>query len=300
MSIAMFLMQRVFRKAPLFLAMFCAVVSFQGLAEDRPTISFPADPPLSALLEKIPGTPVSVPWLAGTQVIRYDDTRLDMEKTMPLVRDSYEQWCKAQSGKIVQPRNNNCALLRKGLGCAVGELQQPGLGTDFERGLKSAAIGSGDKVEVAWPKASWVISNNALFNIFLNQGANQISFVGGLQRCVGDRGALIGAMAFVSINDHNDLLFLEPGEYDTLARRGAELNKALVERQQDEARQRKAQETAKIASLTPGSYVIHAKTGWRGMVIEMKPPLAQIQWDKFGDKALEWNRLEDLRPGVHR
>lgn len=300
MLTAMFPTQRLFRKTSLFLAIFCAVVSSKGLAEEQPAISFPANPLLSALLEKIPGTPVSVPWLAGTQVIRYDDTRLDMEKTMPSIRDSYEQWCKAKAGKIVQPRNNNCAMLRKGLGCAVGELQQSGLGTDFERGLKNAAIGSGDKVEVAWPKASWVISNNALFNIFLNQGANQISIVGGLQRCVRDRDALIGAMAFVSINDNNDLLFLLPGDYDALAGRGKELNKALAEKQQDEARQKKAQETAKIASLTPGSYVIHAKTGWRGMVIEMKPPLAQIQWDKFGDKTLEWNRLEDLRPGVPR
>ena len=296
----MFPIQRIFRNALLFITMLCAMVSFKVLAEERSAPSFLADPPLSALLEKIPGAPVSVPWLPGAQVIRYDESQLDIEKSMPSTRDAYEQWCKAKAGKIVQPRNNNCALLRKGLGCAVGELQQPGLGTDFERGVKSAATGSGDKVDVAWPKASWVISNNALFNIFLNQGANQISIVGGLQRCVGDRGALIGAMAFVSINGNNDLLFLEAADYDTLVRRGAELNKALAEKQQDEARQKKAQETAKIATLTSGSYVIHSKSGWRGMVIEMKPPLAQIQWDKFGEKTLEWNRLEDLRQDVSR
>jgi len=130
----------------------------------------------------------------------------------------------------------------------------------------------------------------------LNQGANQISIVGGLQRCVGGQGALLGAMAFVSINDNNDLLFLEPADYDMLARRGAELNKALAEKQQDEVRQKKAQETARIAALSPGNFVVHATAGWRGMIIEMKPPLAQIQWDKFGNKTLEWNRLEELRP----
>lgn len=160
----------LFRRSSLILSIAIFSGSCAVSAEDLSTVVFQADAPLSALLEKIPAEPVSVSWLpSGSQLVRYDEARLDLEKSVPLIRDAYEQWCKARSGRrILQPREHNCAMLRRGLGCAVGELQQPGLGTDFERGLKSAAAGSGDKVEVTWSKASWVISKNTLLNIFVN------------------------------------------------------------------------------------------------------------------------------------
>ena len=258
---------------------------------------FSADSTLASLLEKIPSSPVVASWLPQATVVRYDDDRFDKEKSMPAVRELYEQWCKAKFGKIYQPRDGNCTFLRNGLGCAVGELQQPGLGSDFERGLKDAAAGSGDTVQVTWPKASWLVSKNSLFNIFLNNGVNQVSIVGGLQRCMDDRKKLINAMAFVSINDSNNLVFLEDAGYEGISTRGAELSKAAAEKKKEEAAQTKALVVAKTASLNPGEYVIRIQNGQRGMVVEMKPPLAQIQWDKgYGVKTVEWNRLEELRP----
>jgi hypothetical protein len=258
---------------------------------------FSAESTLSNLLENIPSSPMVVSWLPEATVVRYDDGRFDKDKTMPAVRELYEQWCKAKLGKIYQPRDGNCTFLRKGLGCAVGELQQPGLGTDFERGIRDAAAGSGDTVQVSWPKASWLVSSNALFNIFLNKGADQISIVGGLQRCIDERNRLLSAMAFVSINDGNNLVFLEDAGYEGLSKRGAELAKAAAEKKKEEAAQKKALLVAKTASLSPGEYVIRVQNGQRGMVVEMKPPLAQIQWDKgYGAKSVEWNRLDELRP----
>lgn len=279
------------------LAIASLLVVTNACAEDSQNAKpFSAESTLSSLLEKIPSSPVAVSWLPEATVVRYDDSRFDKEKSMPAVRELYEQWCKAKLGKIYQPREGNCTFLRNGLGCAVGELQQPGLGTDFERGVKDAATGSGDTVQVTWPKASWLVSSNALFNIFLNKGANQISIVGGLQRCMDERDKLITAMAFASINDSNNLIFLDEARYEGLSKRGAELSKAAAEKKKEEAAQKKALVVAKTASLSPGEYVIRIQNGQRGMVIEMKPPLAQIQWDKgYGVKSVEWNRLEELR-----
>lgn len=260
-------------------------------------ISFSPESSLSTLLTQIPGGPITVSWLPKVRVVRYDESLFDKNKTMPAVRGLYENWCKARLGRILQPREGNCTFLRNGLGCAVGELQQPGLGTDFERGLKDAAVGSGDVAQVLWPTASWLISENALFNIFANKGANQISIVGGLQRCMADRTRLIGAMAFVSINGNNDLLFLDEPELEMISRRGSELSRVAAEKKKDEIAQKKAEDAAKVAALIPGEYVLHLQKGLRGMVVEMKPPLAQIQWDRgYGSKSVEWNRLDELRP----
>lgn len=280
------------------LALASLLVVINACAEDSQNAKpFSAESTLSSLLERIPSSPLTVSWLPEATVVRYDDSRFDKEKSMPAVRELYEQWCKAKLGKIYQPRDGNCTFLRNGLGCAVGELQQPGLGTDFERGVKDAAAGSGDTIQVTWPKASWLASSNALFNIFVNNGANQISIVGGLQRCMDERKKLICAMAFVSINDSNNLVFLEEAGYEGLSKRGSELSKAATEKKKEEAAQKKALVVAKTASLNPGEYVIRVQNGQRGMVIEMKPPLAQIQWDKgYGVKSVEWNRLDELRP----
>lgn len=280
------------------LAIASLLVVINACAEESQNAKpFSADSTLSNLLETIPSSPVVVSWLPEATVVRYDDSRFDKENSMPAVRELYEQWCKAKLGKIYQPRNGNCTFLRNGLGCAVGELQQPGLGTDFERGIKDAATGSGDRVQVIWPKASWLISSNALFNIFLNKGANQISIVGGLQRCMDERNKLLNAMAFVSINDSNNLVFLDEAGYEGLSKRGAELSKAAAEKMKEEAAQQKALAVTKTASLNPGEYVVHLRNGQRGMVVEMKPPLAQIQWDKgYGAKSVEWSRLDELRP----
>lgn len=274
------------------LAMACAMAD-----ETQNAIPFSPESSLSTLLARIPGGPVAVPWLPKVTVVRYDESLFDKDKTIPAVRDLYEQWCKARLGRILQPRDGNCTFLRNGLGCAVGELQQPGLGTDFERGLKDAAAGSGDVAQVLWPTASWLISENVLFNIFANKGANQISIVGGLQRCMADRTRLVGAMAFVSINGNNDLLFLDEREFGMISRRGIELSRLAAEKKKDEIAQKKAEDAAKVAVLAPGEYVLHIQKGQRGMIIEMKPPLAQIQWDRgYGSKSVEWNRLDELRP----
>lgn len=280
------------------LALASLLVVINACAEDSQNAKpFSAESTLSSLLERIPSSPVTVSWLPEATVVLYDDSRFDKEKSMPAVRELYEQWCKAKLGKIYQPREGNCTFLRNGLGCAVGELQQPGLGTDFERGVKDAAAGSGDTVQVTWPKASWLVSSNAFFNIFLNKDANRISIVGGLQRCMDERNKLIGAMAFVSINDSNNLILLEEAGYDGLSKRGSELSKAAAEKKKEEAVQKKALVVAKTASLNPGEYVIRVQNGQRGMLIEMKPPLAQIQWDKgYGVKSVEWNMLDELRP----
>lgn len=280
------------------LAIASLLAVMNACAEDSQNAKpFSAESTLSSLLEKIPSCPVVVSWLPEATVVRYDDSQFDKDKTMPAVRELYEQWCKAKFGKIYQPRDGNCTFLRNGLGCAVGELQQPGLGTDFERGVKDAAAGSGDTVQVTWTKASWLVSSNALFNIFLNKGANQISIVGGLQRCMDERNKLISAMAFVSINDGNNLIFLEEAGYEGLSKRGSELSKATAEKKKEDAAQKKALVVAKTASLNPGEFVVRVQNGQRGMVIEMKPPLAQIQWDKgYGVKSVEWSRLDELRP----
>lgn len=136
-----------------------------------------------------------------------------------------------------------------------------------------------------------------MFNIFANKGANQISIVGGLQRCMADRARLIGAMAFVSINGHNDLLFLDEREFGTISRRGIELSRLAAEKKKDGIAQKKAEDAAKVAMLAPGEYVVHLQKGMRGMIVEMKPPLAQIQWERgYGIKSVEWSRLDELRP----
>ena len=265
--------------------------------EAQNSTSFSPESTLVTLLERIPASPVAVPWLPNATVVRYDESKFDKDKTMSAVRDVYEQWCKARSGRIYQPREGNCTFLRSGMGCDVGELQQPGLGTDFERAIKDAAAGSGDTVQVIWPKASWLVSKNTFFNIFANKGPNQISIVGGLQRCIHEQGKLLGAMAFVSINGGNDLFFFDEREYEVLSRHGAALSKAAADKKKEEVAQQKALATAKLASLGPGDYVTHVQKGLRGMIVEMKPPLAQIQWDKgYGAKFVEWNNLEELRP----
>lgn len=272
-------------------------------AEDaaREAASFSDTSTLATLLERIPGTPAPTSWLPDAILYRYDATRFDKDKTMLEVHRVFGQWCKAKSGRIFQPRENNCTFLKNGFGCAVGELQYPGLGSDFERGLKGAAGTSGDTVQVGWPRAAWVISDNALFNIFVNKGANQISIVGGLQRCMADRNKLVSAMAFVSIDGNNDLLFLDERGYDLIAKRGAELSKQAADKKKEEIVQKKLQETARVAALGAGDFVINLKNGLRGMVVEMKPPLAQIQWDKgYGSKSVEWSRLEELSPDKPR
>lgn len=271
------------------------IASAQDATRDAASISDAST--LTTILEQIPGEPIPISWLADAVVYRYDVARFDKDKSMLDVHRIFDQWCKARSGAIVQPRENNCALLRNGLGCAVGELQYPGLGNDFERGLKDAAGTSGDAVQVGWPRATWVISNNALFNIFVNKGTNQISIVGGLQRCVIDRNKLVSAMAFISINGKNDLLFMDEHGYDAIAKRGAELSKQAADNKKEEVAQKKMHEAARVVALGAGDYVINLKNGLRGMIVEMKPPLAQIQWDKgYGSKSVEWNRLEDLGP----
>lgn len=233
---------------------------------------------------------MTIPWLPDTTVHRYDTSRFDKDKSMLSVHKLFGEWCKAKSGKIFQPRENNCAFLKNGFGCAVGELQYPGLNSDFERGLKSTAGASGDSVQVGWPKAAWLVSEKVLFNMFANKGPNEVAVVGGLQRCMVDRNRLVSAMAFVSINGNNDLLFLDERGYDAIAMRG-------VENRKEETAKKKAQEAARVAALNAGDYVTHVQTGQRGMVVEMKPPLAQIQWDKGSrTKSVEWNRLEDLKP----
>lgn len=129
------------------LAIASLLVVINACAEESQNAKpFLAESTLSNLLEKIPSSPMVVSWLPEATVVRYNDSRFDKEKSMPAVRELYEQWCKAKLGKIYQPRNGNCTFLRNGLGCAVGELQQIGLGTDFERGIKDAATGSGDTV----------------------------------------------------------------------------------------------------------------------------------------------------------
>ena len=272
-------------------------------AEDaaREAASFSDASTLATLLERIPGTSAPTSWLPDATLYRYDAARFDQDKTMVEVHRVFGQWCKAKSGRILQPRENNCTFLKNGFGCAVGELQYPGLGSDFERGLKDAAGASGDTVQVGWPRAAWVISDNALFNIFVNKGVNQISIVGGLQRCMADRNKLVSAMAFVSIDGNNDLLFLDERGYDLIAKRGAELSKQAANKKKEEAVQKKLKETARVAELGAGDFVINLKNGLRGTVVEMKPPLAQIQWDKgYGSKSVEWNRLEELSPDKPR
>lgn len=267
-------------------------------AEDaQDATAFSETSTLTTLLERIPGTSVAVSWLPQTTVLRYDEAQFDKDKSMVEVHRLFGQWCRAKSGQIFWPQENNCTILRNSLGCAVGELQYPGLGSDFERGLKDAAAGSGDTVATGWPKASWLLSRNVLFNLFANKGPNQVAIVGGLQRCIVERNRLLNAMAFVSINGNHDLLFLDERGYDGLAKRGAELSKLATDKQKEEAAQKKAQETARVAALHPGDYVVHTRYDLRGMVIEMKPPLAQIQWEKgYGAKSVEWIRLDELKP----
>lgn len=263
-------------------------------ADTQDAVPFSPESTLSSLLERIPGNPVAIPWLPDATLYRYDAARFDKDKSMADVHRLFGQWCKAKSGRIFQPRENNCTFLKNSLGCAVGELQYPGLGSNFERGFKDTA---GDSAQVGWPKASWLISENVLFNIFANKGANQVSIVGGLQRCMVERNKLLSAMAFISIDGNHDLLFLDEPGYDAIAKRGAELSKQAADKKKEESAQRKAQETARVAALSTGDYVIHQKNGLRGMILEMKPPLAQIQWDKgYGTRSVEWNRLDELRP----
>ena len=108
---------------------------------------------------------------------------------------------------------------------------------------------------------------------------------------------MIGAMAFVSINGNNDLLFLDEREFGTISRRGIALSRLAVEKRKDQTAQKKAEDVAKVALLAPGEYVVHIQKGQRGIVVEIKPPLAQVQWDRgYGTKAVEWSRLEELRP----
>lgn len=269
-----------------------------GRAEDiREAAAFTEATTLATLLERIPGATAPSLWLPEATLHRHDASRFDKDKTMVDIHRLFGQWCKAKSGKILQPRENNCAFLKNGLGCAVGELQYPGLDSEFERGFKDAAAASGDTAQVGWSKASWLLSENALFNIFTNKGANQVSIVGGLQRCMVERNKLLNAMAFVSINGNNDLLFLDERGYEAIIRRGAELSKQAADKKKADAAQKRALETARVAVLNIGDYVIHQKNGLRGMILEMKPPLAQIQWDKgYGTRSVEWNRLDELRP----
>lgn len=280
------------KKIFIILGLFATTIAWAESAQNAE--AFSETSAITNLLERVPGSPVAIPWLPDATLYRYEAARFDKDKSMVEVHRLFGQWCKAKSGRIFQPRENNCTFLKNSLGCAVGELQYPGLGSDFERGFKDAA---GDSAQVGWPKASWLISENVLFNIFANKGANQVSIVGGLQRCMADRNKLITAMAFVSIDGNNDLLFLNEPGYGAIAKRGAELSKQAADKKKEEAAQKKAQETARVAALNMGDYVIHQKNGLRGMVVEMKPPLVQIQWDKgYGARSVEWNRLDELRP----
>lgn len=262
------------------------------------TTPFPPEAPLSSFLERIPAMPIAISWLPDTKAMRYDESKMDLEKTMPAVRKLFDSWCRSRSGRIFQPSEGNCTPLRKGFGCAMGELQHPKLGSDFERALKDASKGSGDTVEVLWPKASWLISNNTLFNTFSNDGVREISIVGGLQRCMIDSKKLLSAMAFLSVNGQNDLLFLDSKSYEALSKKGAELSQVVADKKKEEAALKKSQEIAKLAStLNPGDSVIHIQRGYRGMIIEMRPPLAQVRWDKYyGETSVEWQKLDEIRP----
>ncbi len=284
------------------LALSCLLAFSAAWAEDaKDALAFTEASPLSTLIERIPGIPLTLPWLPVATVHRYDATRFNDEKSMLEVHQLYGQWCKAQSGRILQPRDSNCTILRNRYACAVGELQYPGLNSDFELGFKDAASAATQNVRVGWPNAVWLVSENVIFNLFVNKGANEVSIVGGLQRCMIERKKFVSAMAFVSIDGNHDLLFFNEQGYDAITRRGAELSKLAADKKMEEARRKKEQETARLAALGAGDAVIHLKTGLRGMIIEMKPPLAQIQWDKgFGSKSVEWNRLEELSPDKPR
>ncbi len=285
------------------LALSCLLAVTTAWADDaQEAPAFSEASTLSALIERIPGASVTIPWLPETIVHRYDSTRFDADKSMVDVHHLYGQWCKAKSGKILQPRDHNCTFLKSSLGCAVGELQYPGLNSDFERGFKDAASASGTRVQTGWEGAAWLLSRNVVMNLLFNsKGPQQAAIVGGLQRCIDERNALVTAMAFVSIDGNHDLLFLDERGYEAIARRGAELSKLAAEKKKEEAAQKKAQDVAKVAALGAGDIVIHLKDRRRGMVVEMKPPLAQIQWDRgYGTKTVEWNRLEELQPEKSR
>lgn len=248
------------------------------------------------------GTVSTVPWLPGATVTRFEDADFGTEDTpMAVIRREFEAQCKTSGGKIHQPRQHNCWPMRSTMGCAVGELQINGLGSEFELGLKDAARASGDRVQVMWEGADITVSKKLLYNIFFNKGGREIAIVGGLQRCQDADGKLLKALAFASINGNKDVITMTPEAYANIVARGAQFVKARAEAKQAQTAAKEASEAAAqaswAASLKTGDVVRHAKTRDKGMVIEIKPPLAQIQWDeRYGGKRLEWTKTEELIP----
>jgi len=258
-----------------------------------PEVQFSQDSPLPAVVESMPGSNVEVPWLEGV-IVRQVSGPVD-DKSMSNSREVFERWCKVKGASIVQPRQHNCAPLSGGyLGCAVGELLRFSR-TDIEAGLVQLAKKNNSSLTAGWQHGSWIISNNLIGTLFFK--SMEKSVVGELQRCVRADGSIVAAMIYASIDKNDDFLFLTDDRFMSISAIGKEWNQEMAERKRLADEQKVAAKKAAIEALKPGDTVVRKRESWkRGMVVEVKSPLVQVQWkdDYSGKTSIEWVKLDDL------
>lgn len=269
-------------------------ISISALADTTSAVpTFTQQTPISALIEAIPGDTIEIPWLTGV-VVRRHAVNIE-DNTMANIRSMFANWCTAQSASILQPREHNCALLPRGyLGCAKGELLW-GSSKDIAVGLAQKAKSNNVAFQIGWPNASSLISDNLLGNILFNK--KEKSIVGELQRCIKNDNQIVAAMIFASIDRNNDLLIMNNEGFSAISTIGKEQNLALAESKRLAEEQKNAARKSALEAMKPGDSVVSKQATWKkGMVIEMKPPLAQVQWEgQYSNGAItEWVKIVDL------
>ena len=270
------------------------LASFSSFAEDQSTTpSFEPSAPLDSFMHALPGESTMPEWLPGATLFRMSREQFSKDTSMPRTREIFDKWCQAQNARIVQPQRDNCRPLRKGLGCAVGELEYNGSRSPLELGLKDLAKKQDIALRIGWLDASGVVSNNTLKNFLTRTGFDEISIVGGLQRCVRDN-RLLSAMVFVSIGESMNLLLMPEDTYRNVMGIGAAIQTADGERQRAENDRKQAEFSD---SLKAGDTVRQKVSLLQGMIIEVRIPLVLVQWTSrttYGPKVTEWVKLDEL------
>ena len=251
-----------------------------------PDLQFSPEASLATVVEVMPGNLYQIPWLGEVHAKRMEKPIED--NTMPSTREVFERWCKAKGANILQPRRNNCVPLNGGyLGCAVGELLRFGE-SDIKVGLRQLAKNNNSAFQSGWRNASWIISNNVVGAILFN--SKEKSIVGELQRCVRSDNSIVAAMIYASIDSSDYLLFLTDERLSEISGIGKQSKIEMLEKAAEKKR-------AQLDALKPGDTVILKEDiASRGMVIEMPPPLAQIQWKTRFESGIkvEWVRIDEL------
>lgn len=248
----------------------------QAIAEDPP--KFPQGAPIGEFVVTLPISNANS-WVPGATAHRYDgEIQTD---TMSRVRTRFFEWCLAQgSGQKTRilAKENSCIMAPGGeMHCPLGMWVRPNGSTDIEIGLKASSANAGGKVEFGWPKAPYLVPQSVIGSLLGN--SKERTVIGDIHRCIDASKQDIFAMLFYAVDGVNHLMLIPKASLDIIIAGGTTT---------------RAEE---VASLKPGDAISSkADRTRRGMIIEIKGVLAQVQWNDIYGRAKEtsWVRMTDI------